>query len=83
MNNVVFIDLEVNPQNQKVLDYGAIISNGINFHSSKKIDFENFIKDFSFICGHNICHHDSNFLVMWTKSRIKSPQKLLNGQNVG
>lgn len=61
MSNVVFIDLEVNPQTKKVLDYGAIKSNGINIHTTKKVEFENFIKDSNFICGHNICHHDSKY----------------------
>jgi ATP-dependent DNA helicase RecQ len=70
MSNVVFIDLEVNPQTKKVLDYGAIKSNGINIHTTKKVEFENFIKDSNFICGHNIFHHDSKYFENSNKNLI-------------
>ncbi|MBR3712464.1 MAG: RecQ family ATP-dependent DNA helicase [Bacteroidales bacterium] len=61
MSPVIFIDLEVNPQNNKVLDYGAVTANGETLHTTPKADFEDFTKGYQFICGHNVCHHDSNF----------------------
>lgn len=61
MRHLVFIDLEVNPQTRKVLDFGATDANGESVHTAQQIDFENFIADCDFICGHNICHHDSNY----------------------
>ena len=61
MRTLVFIDLEVNPDTKKVLDFGAVDANGENLHTTQKIDFERFISNSDFICGHNICHHDSNY----------------------
>ena len=61
MRTLVFIDLEVNPQNRKVLDFGAVDANGGTLHTSLRVDFEQFINNYDFICGHNICHHDSNY----------------------
>ncbi|MCQ2973611.1 MAG: RecQ family ATP-dependent DNA helicase [Bacteroidales bacterium] len=61
MQKVVFVDLEVNPQNNNVLDFGIINSEGISLHNGQKTDFQNFIKDYDFICGHNIINHDSKY----------------------
>ncbi len=69
MSDLVFIDLEVNPQEKKVLDFGAIKSNGVKLHTSQKTEFENFIEGFEYICGHNICHHDANYFEVSTNVR--------------
>ena len=61
MQTLAFIDLEVNPETRKVLDFGAANANGETLHTTQKIDFENFIADCNFICGHNVCHHDANY----------------------
>ena len=61
MRTLVFIDLEVNPETKKVLDFGAVDANGETLHTTQKVDFERFISNSDFICGHNICHHDSNY----------------------
>ena len=55
MSPVIFIDLEVNPQNNKVLDYGAVTANGETLHTTQRADFEDLIKGYQFICGHNVC----------------------------
>lgn len=70
MSDLVFIDLEVNPQEKKVLDFGAIKSNGVKLHTSQKKEFENFIEGFEYICGHNICHHDANYFDVSTDVRF-------------
>ena len=69
MSDLVFIDLEVNPQEKKVLDFGAIKSNGVKLHTSQKTEFEKFIEGFEYICGHNICHHDANYFDVSTNVR--------------
>ena len=61
MRHLVFIDLEVNPQTRKVLDFGATDADGESVHTAQRFDFEHFINDSKYICGHNICHHDSNY----------------------
>lgn len=70
MSDLVFIDLEVNPQEKKVLDFGAIKSNGVKLHTSQKKEFENFIEGFEYICGHIICHHDANYFDVSTYVRF-------------
>ncbi len=61
MQTLAFIDLEVNPETRKVLDFGAANAGGETLHTTQNIDFENFIADCNYICGHNVCHHDANY----------------------
>lgn len=70
MRPLVFIDLEVNPQNGKVMDFGAVKSNGETIHTTQKFDFENFIKDELFVGGHNICTHDSKYFYRNRESQL-------------
>ena len=62
MKNIVFIDTEVDPKNNRILDIGAIKSNGDSFHSNSIPDFIRFLTDSEFICGHNILSHDLKFI---------------------
>jgi len=59
---IVFIDLEVNPHDNRVLDFGAIKSDNSKLHSTSQNDFLNFIKEADFICGHNIISHDLKYI---------------------
>ena len=70
MRPLVFIDLEVNPQNGKVMDFGAVKSNGETIHTTQKFDFESFIKDELFVGGHNICTHDSKYFYRNRESQL-------------
>ena len=36
MRTLVFIDLEVNPETKKVLDFGAVDANGETLHTTQK-----------------------------------------------
>lgn len=51
MNSIIFIDTEVNPQNNQLLDLGAV-----------KPDNSKFIYDSEYICGHNILAHDIKYI---------------------
>lgn len=62
MKNIVFIDTEVDPKSNRILDIGAIKSNGDSFHSNSIPDFIRFLTDSEFICGHNILSHDLKFI---------------------
>ena len=61
MKNIAFIDLEVGARG-KILDLGAVRSDGAVFHSARIPDFIKFIEDSEFLCGHNIVEHDLKFL---------------------
>jgi ATP-dependent DNA helicase RecQ len=59
---ITFIDTEIDPKTQKILDLGAIKDNGSQFHSVSESDFASFLKGASFICGHNIFGHNINYI---------------------
>lgn len=67
-SSISFIDIEVQPETGKMLDFGAARfddSLGLKhyeFHSSHLPDFVNFIRHSNFICGHNIFNHDLKYL---------------------
>lgn len=57
-----FIDLEVGLSDRKIHDIGAVSHDGRFFHSANKDAFYKFIAGSDFLCGHNIVHHDLDFL---------------------
>ena len=61
MKKISYIDCEINPDLNQVLDLGAVHLNNI-FHSVNISDFLNFIEDSDYICGHNIIQHDIKYL---------------------
>ncbi len=60
--SITFLDLEVDPKRLKVLDYGAIKSDGSKFHSTNAREFKAFINGSTYICGHNLIAHDQRFI---------------------
>jgi ATP-dependent DNA helicase RecQ len=57
-----FIDIEVDINTKKVLDFGAINSKGQEFHQASFSKFAKFIKKSDFFCGHNIISHDIKYI---------------------
>ncbi|NPA38056.1 MAG: RecQ family ATP-dependent DNA helicase, partial [Chlorobi bacterium] len=62
MKNITFIDIETGVRSDRILDIGAIKVNGDTFHSNNINQFNEFIEDSEFICGHNIIEHDLKHL---------------------
>ena len=62
MNLIVFIDTEIEPKSERVLDIGSIKDNGSLFHSNSTTDFLQFLHGAQYICGHNIINHDLKYL---------------------
>lgn len=67
MNTIVFIDTEVNPENQTVLDYGAFVDDNRYIHTEIRGRFRDFLVQNSigvnrYLCGHNIVHHDAKYI---------------------
>lgn len=62
MSNIVFIDTEVNIDNGKIVDYGAVDEFGGNVHTGIAGEFFSFVGDAGYICGHNILSHDLAFI---------------------
>ncbi len=62
MNSIAFIDTEIEPKSQKILDIGSVKSDGNSFHSNNITDFIKFLIGTKFICGHNIFNHDLKYI---------------------
>lgn len=67
MNTIIFIDTEVNPEKQTVLDYGAFIDDNRYIHTEAAGRFRDFLVQNStgenrYLCGHNIVHHDAKYI---------------------
>ncbi len=62
MSVVAFIDAEVDPRTGKVLDMGAVRSDGSRFHGPSMADFAVFLQGAEYVCGHNILNHDFKYL---------------------
>jgi ATP-dependent DNA helicase RecQ len=60
-NEIIFIDFEVDPNSEKVLDIGALKGNH-EFHSNSLSDFSGFLRGNKYVCGHNILKHDLKYL---------------------
>lgn len=63
LNTIAFIDTEIAYDTGRILDIGGIKENGSTFHSNRKDDFIQFLNDTHYICGHNIIHHDLEYLL--------------------
>ena len=59
--DVVFFDTEVCLDDKRIHDIGAV-RNGAVFHSSDLHGFCTFASGAEFVCGHNIVHHDLQYL---------------------
>jgi len=62
MNLVAFFDIETNAETGKIIDIGCIRSDEARFHKNSIPEFQDFIKDCKFLCGHNILQHDLKYL---------------------
>jgi len=56
------IDTEVSLRDKKVHDIGALRYDGAIYHAADKTEFARFLRGTSFVCGHNIVHHDAKYL---------------------
>ncbi len=62
MKSIAFIDAEIDPNSRKILDIGAIKTDGSSFHSGSIAEFRQFLQGAEFICGHNIINHDLKYI---------------------
>lgn len=62
MNLIAFIDTEIEPRSQKILDIGSIKDDGNFFHKASLDAFIQFLDGTQFVCGHNIFRHDIKYI---------------------
>ena len=62
MKPIAFVDVEVHPQTDQVLDIGAVNHLDGVFHGRSIVQFAQYLQGVDFICGHNIVNHDFKYL---------------------
>ncbi len=69
-DEIAFIDTEVNTTDDKIADIGAVrtelpvlAADGLKFHSGNIWQFEQFLKNVKFVCGHNIINFDLKYVM--------------------
>ncbi|HIS11473.1 MAG TPA: RecQ family ATP-dependent DNA helicase, partial [Candidatus Avibacteroides excrementipullorum] len=63
------VDIEVGLKDHKIHDIGALKHDDTTFHKTSKEELFIFLNDVDYICGHNIIHHDANYLFTDQKCR--------------
>ncbi len=73
MSKIIFFDTEVTVDQEKIIDFGAINDKDEKLHTGRVDLFSAFIKETSFLCGHNIINHDLKYLERHDKSVMAIP----------
>ena len=58
MEKIIFFDTEVSKSTGRIVDYGALGSDGTFLHTQNAMDFIKFIQESDFLCGHNVFKFD-------------------------
>ncbi|HCS19594.1 MAG TPA: RecQ family ATP-dependent DNA helicase, partial [Bacteroidetes bacterium] len=62
MHKISFIDAEIDPSKNKILDLGIVRSDGAQYRGTSIYTFKEILQDSDYVCGHNILHHDLKHL---------------------
>lgn len=62
MQSITFVDTEINPQSNKIVDMAAIKADGSSFHKASLPHFVDFLRGSTFVCGHNVLAHDTKYI---------------------
>jgi len=62
MQAITFFDTEISAEKALIVAMGAVKSDGAVFHSSRLDEFEKFLANTTFLCGHNVVDHDLKYL---------------------
>lgn len=62
MSGIVFFDTEIHTETKKIMDIGAVRSDGAKLHNPSTNAFTAFIKGYRYVCGHNIIAHDLQYM---------------------
>ena len=73
---IVFFDTEIGVDDKKIHDIGAVRSDKGTLHTASVSDFCAFVADADFLCGHNVVHHDMQYLSPVVDGRV--PNKIID-----
>lgn len=62
MKPIIFVDTEVSEADNKAYDFGAVSESGEKLHTGSFSEFNSFISNAKYLCGHNIIDHDSKYI---------------------
>jgi len=62
VKRISFIDTEVSEVDNRAYDFGAVNENENKLHTGSAHDFQTFISDSDYLCGHNIINHDTKYI---------------------
>lgn len=62
MTSITFIDSEIHPKSHTLQALGAVHTEKGYYHGTSLNEFTSFLMGSSFVCGHNIVHHDVKYL---------------------
>ncbi|MHC1702364.1 MAG: RecQ family ATP-dependent DNA helicase [Tenuifilaceae bacterium] len=78
MESIAFVDTEIEPKSQKIIDIGAVKANDSRFHSNSPLDFIAFLRGSKFVCGHNILNHDIKYILKHIVEAEINPTKIID-----
>src|SRR5690554_6626541 len=78
MKSIAFIDTEIEPKRQKILDIGSIKNNGSSFHKASVDEFIRFIIGTQYVCGHNIINHDIKYIGKALTDAGRNPENIID-----
>lgn len=58
---IAFIDTEVSLQNKQAKDFGVVRDDNAVLHTHSQVEFQKFVYDCEYICGHNIINFDLKY----------------------
>lgn len=61
-NHWAVVDVEVSLSDHKIHDIGALRDDGAVYHGCIKEELMLFLRDVTYVCGHNIINHDAKYL---------------------
>jgi len=62
MDQIAFIDAEIEQKTGRILDIGAVREDGSGFRKNSLAELSAFLKGAHYVCGHNIIKHDFKYL---------------------
>lgn len=79
MKSTLYFDLEVNPQDASIQKIGAVFHEQ-TLNTAHLTAFKQFTRNATYICGHNIVHHDLKYLpkIPLTEAFFEPQQELID-----
>ncbi len=77
MKKITYLDCEINPKSNTIIDIGAINTTDI-LHSTSITELLEFIDNTEYLCGHNIINHDLKYIENITKTETIKNFKIID-----